>query len=1641
MNDQNHIQNPDNGNNELDDQHLDTLLRSWHEQSADRARKHLDAVFARVTETKPVNESEPDGVVTAPSGPDRPRLIRRILMSRYTRIAAAIALVAVIVPVWLPEMEREAQAIGDIVMTPEAGRLDAMDEEGNVIGPCPLRHTDVKVEASGPFLRVTLTQSYYNPYPDKIEAVYTFPLSHRAAVDRMTMTVGDRVTVGEVHESTIARAIYQAARERGYVASLLEQERPNIFTQSVANIESGAEVDIEISYVELLEQKDGEYSFAFPMVVGPRYIPGKPKSVPATARSDFENRLGVTLLGPAKLTITEVADAGGEESDEMVSTTQPAGEDPSRYNRVLNGGNLHALVHHSVPINRQVAAEREFICRFEAEYHTGAKEFGAIFADGTGVINGRWFYVGDIRTARQGEGAGAPFASDTDQVPDASRITPMPVHPDTRAGHDISIEVNVDTGGPGITHLECPSHEVAIDYSRVAGTPKRANIKLKDKSTIPNRDFVLKWKPEAEGIEEATFTHASDIGKFFTLMIAPPERVDDTDAVPREIIFVLDVSGSMKGFPIEKAKETMSRIIDTLRPEDTFNIITFANGTSQLWPAARPFTEANRSEAQTFLASRSGGGGTEMMDAINAALVRAQGTERDLGMTPEAMANLPADGRALTIELDMRDIVCDESTDNQPAIRLDDGATILVRGVPAVAHSMGWTRLKLTGRWETKDRRRIFEVDSHKWLDPRKGQPVRFVCFMTDGKVGNDMVIIDAVKQNAETTRVFSFGIGNSVNRYLLESMALAGRGAVEFVLLEDQANPAVERFTQRIQTPVLTDIKLDFSDGLEVVSHTPRQIPDLFDQAPIIIHGRYEKAGKGTLTITGQSGEGPYERAIPLEFKDDQPDHDVIATLWARARVEDLMNEDLKAVQEGRYSEELKSEIIRLGEQYQIMTQFTSFVAVEKARVTIGGKPRLVHVPIELPAGTDWSGFFGGCSKATELFAQDDPKAIEDMMRTAIAPPTTAPAEAELPDDAVRIEVKNVEVSELADTLNNMVRVSRRPDSRSKDYAIKVTADHTTGSLIVQGSKSDREEIRQLLERLDVQEVSTPPTVQDVAVDSTGKPIAPEGERRRLKERTMSNHPPSHSGPGTPIQLEARGLGDVSVSMEQLIWGYELEMKADLRGVSPADSPAPQSSYRAHLGDDTIPPPQPPVERRLRAAQPDGDFGLKRAYRSKEVIQGASGSVVEYSLYPRTLDLGYDVNEAAGERARLGTSSPLLGESSGTRFSGQGYESRYGYYADRGRTRSGRLGETPDDAGVLFRSGGLGVAVGGSSGAGGYGGGYDGDGTAGYGSGYGGFTGDLLDGGRGFDAYGLEAGIGSEGVTQNRTLVAPQVDGAAGEVLSRDAKSIRRLYDVKGDPKAVAGELDKTLYGLIGYDAPIAKPSLYGNQILVSGELRYFEQVEDWLSRIEESATPSVAGAAEPTTPTTQPAEAEHLRYAPSRLPPFFRERTVLAIARLVDADDLEQARSIAELLASLDPYYEIGAKVQRVLSDVSLDATKRKEAVAALAEDAAEPIRGLIRQMTLGQRLDPRLYALFHDESLDAEKLQIEMTEHGPRVTVVVETLDKPTREALAAAGLNVESTADSLNLIVGTVSREQIDDIALVDAVRRVEPTEMK
>ncbi len=241
---------------------------------------------------------------------------------------------------------------------------------------------------------------------------------------------------------------------------------------------------------------------------------------------------------------------------------------------------------------------------------------------------------------------------------------------------------------------------------------------------------------------------------------------------------------------------------------------------------------------------------------------------------------------------------------------------------------------------------------------PYSEQRLRVVCFMTDGFIGNDMEILGEIRKRAASARVFAFGIGSSVNRFLIEGMAREGRGAAEIVTLESGSAAAAERFYERVHRPVLTDITVDFGRLPVADLHPPlERLPDLFSAQPIQITGRYTQAARGTITVHGSTVQGRYRRELTVDLPGTASEHDVLAPLWARARIDALMAEDWQGMQRGRPSGELKEAIVQLGLDYGLVTPFTSFVAVEDRVVNKDGRPRKVEVPVALPDGVSRAG------------------------------------------------------------------------------------------------------------------------------------------------------------------------------------------------------------------------------------------------------------------------------------------------------------------------------------------------------------------------------------------------------------------------------------------------------------------------------------------------------------------------------------------------------------------------------------------------------------------------------------------------------------------------------------------------------------
>ena len=420
------------------------------------------------------------------------------------------------------------------------------------------------------------------------------------------------------------------------------------------------------------------------------------------------------------------------------------------------------------------------------------------------------------------------------------------LRPEERSGHDISINVRLDAG----VEIEDVKASHGIDVSREGD--RTAVVKLKNESTIPNRDFVLDFRVAGERLKSNLLTHRDpETGDgYFTLMVIPPK---DSTLVPRqamEMVFVVDCSGSMQGLPLQQAKEAVMVALDRLNANDTFQIIRFADAASQFGTKPVPATERNLTKARHYVSALRADGGTQMINGVNAAL------------------NFPH--------------------------------------------------------------------------DPSR---FRFVTFMTDGYIGNERDILGAVVSRIGASRIFSFGIGNSVNRYLMERMADAGRGVVAYIGLNDSARDAMDDFFARVSRPALTDVEVDWG-GMAVTEVYPPKLPDLFIGRPLVVTGKFTGDPK-TVRVLGSSG-GERHTLITADDKQGNADSS-LAKVWARLRIADLAN---RLTWAGDPYGELGDAIRNTALRYQLVSNYTSFVAVDSSQKTLGDHGVTVRQAVPVPDG-----------------------------------------------------------------------------------------------------------------------------------------------------------------------------------------------------------------------------------------------------------------------------------------------------------------------------------------------------------------------------------------------------------------------------------------------------------------------------------------------------------------------------------------------------------------------------------------------------------------------------------------------------------------------------------------------------------------
>ncbi|MBN2213900.1 MAG: VWA domain-containing protein [Bacteroidales bacterium] len=587
-----------------------------------------------------------------------------------------------------------------------------VQSEDTTVDQLPLKATSAEVNISGIIAEVRVKQTYRNEGTEVLEAIYVFPASTKAAVHYMHMVIGDRRIVAKIEEKQKARQDYEEAKEEGKTATLLEQDRPNVFTMNVANILPGDTIEVEMHYTELITPNEGIYQFVYPTVVGPRYC------------------------------------------------------SPSE--------------------------------------------------DGE-----KW--------------TGTPYLHEGEKPP-----------------YTFEIKVNINAGLP-VRELSCTSHPAAIlSYS---GNNTATCVLDSSASDGGNKDLILDYCLSGNEPESGLLLYQGIDENFFLAMIQPQRNPMEYEIPPREYIFIMDVSGSMHGFPISVSKTLLVNLISNLRFFDQFNVLFFAGGNQLLSEVSLPATSENIQKAINMIEQMQGGGGTELLPALE---------------------------RALNLQ-------CPENMS-------------------------------------------------------------RTFVIATDGYVYVEKEAFDLIRNNLSNANFFPFGIGSSVNRYIIEGMAHAGMSEPFVITNEDEAYEQAEKFRQYIQYPVLTNVTADIT-GFQVYDTEPLAIPDVLAERPVILFGKWKGNPAGSIQFKGQSGDAPYSRTLNVSDYVHSERNAALRYLWARHRIQLL---DDYGSARGYYDKDstLIKEIIRLGIKYNLLTSYTSFIAIDSLIRRDSGDIVTVKQPLPLPEG-----------------------------------------------------------------------------------------------------------------------------------------------------------------------------------------------------------------------------------------------------------------------------------------------------------------------------------------------------------------------------------------------------------------------------------------------------------------------------------------------------------------------------------------------------------------------------------------------------------------------------------------------------------------------------------------------------------------
>jgi Ca-activated chloride channel family protein len=415
---------------------------------------------------------------------------------------------------------------------------------------------------------------------------------------------------------------------------------------------------------------------------------------------------------------------------------------------------------------------------------------------------------------------------------------------------DMHITLNTPIG---VKEVRSPSHQVN-SFTEEGGA---TIVALQPTAQATNnRDFILDYRLAGDKIESGILLYKGQTENFFLAMVEPPKAPPATAISPREYIFVVDISGSMHGFPLDTGKALLRELIGGLRPSDSFNVLLFSGSNNFLSPQSVPATKANIEQAIRTIDAQGGGGSTDLIPAL----------------------------------------------------------------------------------------KRVY-------AQPKNADVSRTVVVVTDGYVTVEREAFELVRNNLSSANVFSFGIGSSVNRHLMEGLARAGMGEPFIITKPEQAAAQAKRFRTMIDSPVLTNVRARF-EGLDVYDVEPRNLPDLLAQRPLILFGKWRGEAKGKLVIDGNTTNGPLQHSMTISDKAVSMSANAASLrhLWARHRIAALSDQEA-LVGGNAYAKAITD----LGLQYSLLTQYTSFLAVDQVvRNKAPADSASVNQPLPLPEGVE---------------------------------------------------------------------------------------------------------------------------------------------------------------------------------------------------------------------------------------------------------------------------------------------------------------------------------------------------------------------------------------------------------------------------------------------------------------------------------------------------------------------------------------------------------------------------------------------------------------------------------------------------------------------------------------------------------------